>query len=159
MSREWKPGDVALVMGADEKWRKCLRAITNDGWYDEDGAHDADDEVHHVRPLVVIDPADRDQRQALGDSLMRHGIYNENDSCSMQGALGDALRSLLAPPKPPEPMGLGAVVEDSRGEMWIRDKTTTTVNHWKRARGEDGGSRYSWDHLTAVRVLSEGVQP
>lgn len=70
-----------------------------------------------------------------------------------------ALREFADPPpvKPEEPTGLGAVVEDSAGDLWVRDKTTTTIAHWKRARGQMGGKRLPWSAIDAVRVLSEGI--
>jgi hypothetical protein len=58
-----------------------------------------------------------------------------------------------------EPTGLGAVVLAADGDYYIRPKTTTTIRHWKRARGETGHTRYSWDELPhPVVVLSAGVE-
>lgn len=58
---------------------------------------------------------------------------------------------------PPEPTGLGAVIETFDGELYIRDKTTTTVAHWKRARGQEGGKRHRYDDLRVVKVLGAGT--
>lgn len=64
------------------------------------------------------------------------------------------------PPKPNEPTGLGAVVEDAAGERWIKvyafgdDDRTWAVHGCV-------GSIYDWRayaDIDAVRVLSEGAQ-
>ncbi|GAA2007866.1 hypothetical protein [Nocardioides kribbensis] len=63
MKREWKPGDVALIpLGSAD-----VRAMfTTDGWAISDmpgvrGVREFSD----VRPLVVIDPEDREQVERL----------------------------------------------------------------------------------------------
>lgn len=56
------------------------------------------------------------------------------------------------PPKPDEPQGLGAVVEDAEGESWIRCRT---FPEWVHASGDAFAQK--WEALTVVRVLSEGV--
>ena len=61
-------------------------------------------------------------------------------------AIADAL---LGKPKPAEPNGLGAVVEDEEGVRYVR----LNNGHWA-----DGVSfPRSWPSIPAVRVLSEGV--
>jgi hypothetical protein len=66
-----------------------------------------------------------------------------------------ALRSLIAPPKPPEPQGLGAVVEDAEGRRWVR---VNALIPWPYEKGD---TRVSWTAVAPapVRVLSEGVKP
>ena len=56
-----------------------------------------------------------------------------------------------APPKPAEPMGLGAVVEDTDGEPWVRVGGRLPWFDGRRI------VRAIWGDLDAVRVLSEGV--
>jgi hypothetical protein len=58
------------------------------------------------------------------------------------------------PPKPAEPTGLGAVVEDAAGQQWVR---ITNPNQTPWMRG--GSFPRQWRHIDAVKVLSEGVQP
>jgi hypothetical protein len=107
----------------------------------------------NYRPLVVIDPESESDHERLRELLIDCGWVPDGDADS----LDDILREFAnpTPPRPDEPTGLGAVVEDERGELWVRDKTTTTVSHWKRARG---GSRYRYADIAAVKVLSFGVE-
>jgi hypothetical protein len=180
MTRDWRPGDVFVARIDEPPYSAAdVREFMDEliEWWprrprpDESGVGKAGGssmfrwftrlvEAAQVGPLVVIDPEDREQVERLicaqdvhFDGTPRHSVTADDLADMMQAAL----RSLIEPPRPDEPTGLGAVVEDERGEWWIRDKTTTTVNHWKRARGEDGGSRYSWSHIRPVRIVHEGV--
>jgi len=156
VTRGWKPGDVAMVYGPDEKWRICIRSITNDGWYDEDGEHDADIEVAHVRPLVVIDPEDREQVERLMAAFER--ARGESCFSADDKHLQAALRSLVAPPKPDEPTGLGAVVEDSDGFTWVRTHATGYPWHANLdTSNANNTAARKYADVAAVRVLSEGV--
>ena len=106
-----------------------------------------------VRRLVVIDPEDREQVERL--ELIY--LSDEHDECidtveCMQAALREFANP--KPPKPEEPTGLGAVVEDDEGSKWVRVESRT--GWWWR--NSDGGTR-RWDDIDAVRVLGEGVQP
>jgi hypothetical protein len=58
------------------------------------------------------------------------------------------------PPRPDEPTGLGAVVEDADGYHW------TCAVHENRRRWWNPlhGGWVDYEHVGAVRVLSEGVQ-
>lgn len=56
--------------------------------------------------------------------------------------------------KPDEPTGLGAVAEDRDGRLHVRT-SGHLVNPW---RSETDGTSRSWARISAVRVLSEGVQ-
>jgi hypothetical protein len=66
----------------------------------------------------------------------------------------DALREFadLKPPKPEEPTGLGAVVQDAGGRKW-------TNTHRIRAWYHSDLGPYVYADIDAVRVLSEGVTP
>ena len=66
------------------------------------------------------------------------------------GNVQTALRSLIADPKPAEPMGLGAVVEDADGKRWLRSGSES----WWRV---DMMAASDWSGIAAVKVLSEGV--
>jgi hypothetical protein len=174
--REWKPGDVAMVevptktipgtsIHAAGKSRIVV-VKDSKGWVAaENSAYFwADDYAFFSegpRPLVVIDPEDRKQVERLRD-LMDIEVIRQNGapnplhvSPGMRGnALQAALRSLLEPPKPLEPTGLGAVVEDADGADWHR----TAEGRWIAGDGlrcRAGG----WGHIAAVKVLSDGVQP
>lgn len=150
MSREFKPGDVADV-GVGRAMRH------EDGrWVFPDGSHNTDRQNIPTHLLVVIDPEDREQVEDLCRRYVETygGRWDgrEKPVIDMQAAL----RSLIEPPKPEEPTGLGAVVETANGDLYVRSKTITTIAHWKPAKG---GERRKYEHLKVVRVLSEGVTP
>jgi hypothetical protein len=87
MSREWKLGDVAMVRGD-----VCLR-LHNGLWEHGRGDRFAYNEPT-ARPLVVIDPEDREQVERLASAIRRApGPF--------QVALQDALRAFADP----EPCG------------------------------------------------------
>lgn len=151
--REWREGDLAAVECSDDEWRIAVAAENMHGlvWRFRDRTYRIVRESV-ARPVVVIDPACDEDVQRLCDA------YRSVDHAVGTMWMRKALQSFIADPKPLEPLLLGAVVEDTNGELWIRDKTTTTVNHWKRARGEDGGQRYPYSHIRAVKILSLGVE-
>ena len=62
---------------------------------------------------------------------------------------------LARPPKPSEPTGLGAVVEDDEGDSIVRVLSGRQSEPWFGPDGE----RYEWVDINVVRVLSEGVSP
>jgi hypothetical protein len=119
----------------------------------------AECEHYGCRPVVVIDPDDSEQVGSLTqawESAEDCPLDNTEPMTVRQLRMRHALRSLIAPPKPPEPMGLGAVVEDEGGVRYIRHPGTFAP--WRRADAADSEKpwRY-WSGITAVKVLSEGV--
>ena len=105
------------------------------------------------RPLVVIDPGDREQVERLADAFTAIedppvNTAGQHRVASMQAAL----RSLIAPPRPEEPTGLGAVVVDDEGHTHVLSRSPAQ-HPWV---GADGKWR-EWRDIDAVRVLSEGV--
>lgn len=101
MSRAWKPGDVArLTITKTEEIAVGVRNRRNTGWEHSGrfGDGSAFDSIGGfvARPLVLIDPEDRDQVMGLRDALAvdpgpaGYGWY----------WVQKALRSLLAPAKP-----------------------------------------------------------
>ncbi len=165
--REWKPGDVAVISTpSGETWfalvreRKSLNnalefAYTT-GSYDLVGDMA---EGYTARPLVVIDPEDPGTMDALGKA------WDEAESCDLDNVqpmtmralrARIALRSLVADPKPDEPTGLGAVVEDSEGGKWTRwTDAEDYPDCW--LSNTDGSGDTCYANITAVRVLSPGV--
>lgn len=159
MSREWNPGDVAMVTKSNGNTTPAVRtrdhkgtdlwvAIGIDHWI-TDGPHIT------ARPLVVIDPEDAEQVSRLCSLLGKHhGAHSavdlDLDFVSSQAALRE-----FADPKPriEEPRGLGAVVRDSSGLKWIRVTNTPGTFPWLR----DGYGVEGWSNIDAVEVLSEGV--
>ena len=107
------------------------------------------------RPLVVIDPEDREQVERLAricHDLDGVELDNPEPMTTRGLAMRQALRSLIAPPKPPEPTGLGAVVEDEDGEAWVRYARQHSTAPWV-----NGTTSVEWEDIAAVRILSEGV--
>lgn len=156
--REWKPGDV----GAS---RYGVVFYTERGWFFDDGSGPNGPEEkfyppRDLRPLVVIDPEDREQVERLTSALKLWRLKNiecladEQEVTDVQAALREFANP--TPPKPEEPTGLGAVVEDAEGERWVRKGNSSHGEDWTRQIG-DAWTGGSWDRVAAVRVLSEGV--
>jgi hypothetical protein len=150
MSREWKPGDVAKIrVVAAITDPDCLGVRTPTGWTcfsDLADPHHHPDAVVVARPLVV--------------ALAENGW-----TASRRNGARDALRGLIADPKPEEPLVRAALVEDLNGAIWARQCTrghdTDMSRAWIQvANGRVAGPRErerDWRDIAAVRVLSEGV--
>lgn len=108
-------------------------------------------------PVVVIDPEDREQVERLVGVFSSQRDWWADTRRQRSNAMQAALREFAnpKPPKPEEPTGLGAVVEDV-GDVWI--KTETEGAGWCPSGGS-GTVRYRcWgDFSPAVRVLSDGL--
>ena len=160
---KWKPGDVAMVDGPGERL-----PIT---FYERDGAllfsngHGYSYPIRTLastaRPLVVIDPEDREQVEHLAKFYRDvHGEAELTDEpWSVPGLrMQAALREFTNPTvKPEEPTGLGAVVEDAESKFWIRtsapgDDADDLNKPWYRR-----GVRRNWQIVDAVKVLSDGI--
>ena len=157
VSRDWKPGDVAMVeVGCWANQRVALRLA--EGWSHTNGVNvDGDGVVIPVRPLVVIDPEDREQVEALILAWAKEEPGARIDDLAVGVTRAQAaLRSLIADPKPAEPMGLGAVVEDAEGRRWVRlegdDPAWTAYDP-----SDDSHSSTHYSYIAAVKVLSEGM--
>jgi hypothetical protein len=159
VKREWKPGDVAMVtyrLGQCTESNVCAK--TDKGWdcLAPGVGFLLHGDVIEVRPLVVIDPEDHDQVERLRSSLesMSFSLW----ACGAATCLTTALREFAnpTPPKPDEPTGLGAVVEDAEGRRWLRFDANTGGWPWIHDGPLDSRK---YDAITAVRVLSDGVQP
>lgn len=72
-------------------------------------------------------------------------------------ALASQIEKQIQPPKPTEPTGLGAVVEDEHGGRFVRTEEAEFHPWRRRAAANLNNSVYDYDHIDAVRVLSEGV--
>jgi len=158
MSREWKPGDVAISKG-----HVIFRAELVTGeprWHDKFGVLGRDDTwptTPQIRPLVVIDPEDREQVERLTHVFYEvRGLGSPALAPDRVTNMQAALREFAdpKPPKPAEPTGLGAVVEDTGGVLWVRAGKSYTDPNWRVCGGSEW-IRYA--DIPAVRVLSEGV--
>lgn len=150
MSREWKPGDVGLVpfASADE-----VGIFTHDGWVTRLNLRPLG--YSDVRPLVVIDPDSDDDLSRLWRLLPDNLVSADQ----LQAALREFANP--TPPRPDEPTGLGAVVEDEDGDEWIRvgGPRDGLPRPWAgRGNVADLRDWHRYADIAAVRVLSEGVQ-
>lgn len=158
MRREWKPGDVAMVthQGSHPEPVVAIRAHA-DSWFGGQ-CFIPDSVVVTTRALVVIDPEDREQMHRLATAHvdLREGFAELMDEPWTMPAMRmrQAARSLITPLKPDEPTGIGAVVEDADGLLWIRCHETPD-RAWEAVNGQSSTKRYA--QVAAVRVLSEGV--
>jgi hypothetical protein len=115
-----------------------------------------------MTPVVVIDPEDAEQVGRLAGILHDFDAHLADDPHRESAWISltrDALRVFAnpTPPKPVEPTGLGAVVEDAEGLLWVRAGT------YHQGRGRDwhllGDTDYEcWADVNAVRVLSDGYE-
>lgn len=163
MKREWKPGDVALVSapGLPERRATWATGCPKENHPKAPHWHLADRNTYlpmtvDARPLVVIDPDQIDDlAAALNESLdFRPGSVLAE---AVAAALRDTISAFAnpTPPKPEEPTGLGAVVEDAEGWRWVR-RSTHPARPWT---ADTGTFQKSLDYadIDVVRVLSEGV--
>lgn len=167
MKREWKPGDVALVRSMYGNKVVGLRTgvPSNRGWaYSEEvgggnttQSWSSDPEGNYViRPLAVIDPEDREQVERLIRLFCHHTPRGDAEFVLRHGGIDNmqaALREFAdpKPPKPEEPLGVGAVIEDAEGSIWVR-VGRKPGNTWYRPHGVY--ARYS--DLDIIRKLSDG---
>jgi hypothetical protein len=139
------------------------------------GHNNRKDVVREVRPLVVINPVaitgpdetvDEDPALEIANCLKRlaerEGADANNGSYRGRVAarLSEAFRSAVTPPRPPEPQGLGAVVEDAEGRKWLRLGDDDDLRRPWALEGNVGGYMADWrqwDRIAAVKVLSDGV--
>jgi hypothetical protein len=165
-TREWKPGDVAMI---DHGATGQVVAVRTDlgGWACSRRGSDGKP-FHHegdllsARPLVVIDPEDREQVERLVQAWERQA--GESAFSTTGRYLQAALREFAnpTPPRPEEPTGLGAVVEDAEGRLWFRmtiENQTWAGEVWQEQYGGDEERWSKWSAIDAVRILSEGVTP
>lgn len=168
--REWKPGAVladassAVVYAIEVTGNSIAAAQTGQAWeegscvIESNGNGWTPSHFEGLHPVAVIDPSNTQHLDRLRYLLIYSGWVPQRDA----DALDDILREFaeVKPPRPEEPMGLGAVVEDVDGRKWVRDvegvETDPKSGEWY-SRGCPKTRRYS--DITSVRVLSEGVQP
>lgn len=162
MSREWKPGDVAMLPNeriavVDRVGRFLYGGEPYD--YVSPGSINARD----ARPLAVIDPEDREQVGRLYDFYYELRL-GEQRVDHLVDTLQAALREFAEPTpskphRPDEPGGQGAVVEDAAGCRWLR-RVVSGRSPWAHYDETERATRVrDWDEIDAVRVLSDGVQP
>jgi hypothetical protein len=157
--QKWKPGDVARIKGEGADAVGIHTATGLWVWVDAHGSNPIHGGVClrasdvDVRPVIVIDPADREQIERLAWLLITQGAVGNNVAHS---GLRAALREFAnpTPPKPEEPTGLGAVVEDAEGRKYVRTADTDCSKPWSYANNY---TDFDWPNIDVVRVLSKGV--
>lgn len=105
-----------------------------------------------------VEPAS-DLRQVA--SALRQTYIALTQECDplTRSSMQEALRSLAAPPtpRPDEPTGLGAVVEDAAGNRYLRCRTNDLAPWYAEKPGDESRPYRYYHDLDVVRVLSEGV--
>ena len=153
MSDPRRSDDVQVVLSMHpsrvQEFAVWLRNNSAPGSRASDYAEQIGVQGHGAR-LVVIDPEDREQAERLRQTMSLLGY--ERGDCAED--LQAVIRAMIAPPKPDEPTGLGAVVEDAVGEWWVQF-TSKTGKWWRNHQGVNR----RWSDLNAAKVLSEGVTP
>lgn len=157
MTRDWKPGDVQVLLSMHpsrvQEFASWLHNSGGVGSRVRDYAEQIAAQGHGAH-LVVIDAEDREQVERLFRILA--SLTHLADAERVQAALREFANP--TPPKPPEPTGLGAVVEDAKGDLHVR--TDSEYAPWLGGRYVPSVGRYrAWRDIDAVKVLSEGVQP
>jgi hypothetical protein len=160
MSREPDPRDQWAVGSVGQSsYGRVFR--TERGWvFDDDSGYDAAEDISNFRPLVVIDPEDREAVERLTNALKLYRLKNLECDADNQEVIDTqaALREYAnpKPPKPDEPRGLGAVVEDEDGVKWVRNHGSLAP--WLRTIGDTERPWRYYADIAAVRVLSPGVE-
>lgn len=95
-----------------------------------------------IRPLVVLDLNEQSYRRVI-EVLREKGLDQ----------IADMIAEQTRPPKPDEPTGLGAVVEDE-GRRWVHFGNACWI---KTVPNANTHMKIWADFTPAVRVLSEGV--
>lgn len=165
----WKPGQLAMLTLRTGVEKPALRVEPDgeEGWVwqllGEEFPGVAESGVTAARRLFLVDPENDEQVKRLAeayDNVLRRAFpdaYDDWDSISEDeddALMRDALRSLIAAPKPEEPTGQYAVVFDG-AVCWVR-AAWANPNPWNKI-GTDTWADYA--DIDAVRVLSQGVTP
>jgi hypothetical protein len=157
---DFEAGDVAMVTIFGQE-HVAIRSCG--GWTNASGHTDREPKlgnVTDVRPLVVVDPEDREQVDRLRETVFAQGCFLNGPVSEWQAALREFANP--TPPKPAEPFGLGAVAVDANNVTWVlagRDLPTSTPDNWRAFDGPIVGDWKQWSRINAVRVLHEGVTP
>ena len=117
------------------------------------------------RPVVVIDPEDREAVERLQDLFADERDRNGGQSRLVVGGWADAMQAALReyanpkPPKPEEPAGLGAIVEDADGNPWVKTLPGIDKDAFEWIAGFPSDPKLvAYKDIDAVKVLSPGVE-
>lgn len=160
---EYEPGTVAVAtvrgvpgvrvfrtggaLSVDRNMWASAKPVDHRSWHPNENVTD-------VRPLVTLDlslgAVRPEQVAGYAVEVLRTPRHQWADH------IADQIEAQTRPPKPEEPTGRYAVVEDDRAREWVLADPATTPTPWKCLTLDRWAA---WDEITAVRVLSEGVQP
>jgi hypothetical protein len=167
MSDTLNPGTVAVVDSWRGKGQIAFRTH-NDGlpWCVLDGTGTRGLDHHEVtaaRPVIVLDLETDKDAERLYDVLVIADVVPAYRAGHIDKVL-EALRFLAAPvpvATVDEPTGLGAVVEDRRGDHWVRHCLPTCEDGpaclpWRRVRDS---ATDVYENLVTVCELSPGWTP
>lgn len=168
-SKQYAPGTVAVATVRGVPNVRVFRNVG--GWWSvgtsnpksETSAFDS--YVTNVRPLVVLESDLGGNWTTKG---LREGARRCRDAASEFGVanvavllhrLADEIEQQPRPPKPPEPTGLGAVVEDRSGVKWVLvpEDGNPARSQWVCSHSTCG----NWDAIDVPdedHILSHGVE-
>lgn len=152
MTKDYATGVYVVTTAMGDSFRAWGPDDTRDFCYLHDPVSGyAASGVTEVRPLVVLDPESDEDCDTFAERL------TTMDNCQPWTRLQvrTLLRALAL--KPAEPTGLGAVVRDHEGVVWLRDglrENQSRPDAWWRAGGVY--DRRAWDRISVTEVLSEG---
>lgn len=168
---KFKPGDVAMVRldDADPEFMAMLCSFDGLFWCGvgpEGFGQFYADAADIARPLVTIDPEDRQSVERLAFEYVRTFAKGEGIAAKTVVIAAEQMQAALrefadpTPIKPDEPTGLGAVVEDTEGVRWVRFKFFE-LKPWRQSHLPGHCERklataYYAD-IDAVKILSDGV--
>jgi hypothetical protein len=137
VSGQWKPGDVVLVGGS-----VAIRVdYGNDSAFvDSLGCHWRNED-ETSRPLVVIDPEDREQMRLIAECAA------DGDAAEWRVDMWQRFFRSLAETKVPEPTAPAAIVTDRRDNIW----RWLADGDWVCTSGPDIGEYLAWDRLASER--------
>ncbi|KAB2809234.1 hypothetical protein F9L07_19530 [Pimelobacter simplex] len=166
--REWQPGDVMVATWATIYGEPVVHFMVdgcnNSDHHDEPHWHDVRGGwsssltlAADVRPLVVIDPEDREQVERL------LCLFHQADQTTPAGMdrMQAALREFVTPtpPKPNEPTDMWSVVVDRAGDQWVRALGPDFTDGWVRAGDLPSNGKWTdYRQIDAVAVVRSGVQ-
>lgn len=158
---EYEPGTVAVATVRGVEGVRVMYVVGDllgsGAWlssrYVHGGRSHGPGEVTDVRPLVALDLGDNPSYVA---KLLRRVVEEDGLGAHTFDYLANQIEAQTKPPKPPEPQGLGAVVEDSEGRRWTRFASYTDAWAQNGDQYAQEGNR-PYNRIDAVRVLSKGV--
>src|SRR5437868_4906157 len=137
----WKPGQVGTIDTRPVGDR--LVFFTGSAWVSAQGA--SLNRFLEPRPLVVIDPEDREQVERLAEAWS--GACRVTPLRAPADRMQTALRSLVTPPKPDEPMGRYAAVQTAEGLEYVR--LGDGPKPWMHNGSPSNRDTYAWSDITA----------